>query len=786
MPSLKVTLGLSAAVVGLVAMLVFGQQSAPAQPPASPAAPASDDKIYAEKIKPYLEVYCNSCHNSERNAGGLALDIYLSTEHAKKDRKVWELVHQKITTGEMPPPKRKQQPTKDESAFVMNWIDTELTKVDCTAQKDPGRVTIRRLNRAEYNRTIRDLCGVDFNPADDFPSDDVGYGFDNIGDVLSMQPILLEKYMAAADKILNTAIVSLAGVRSEKQTLRPQQIQTTPRSAKLRDTLPNGRVLNRIELTTEGAAFIERQYFPADGEYALRVRAWGASADGTLPKLVIRVDGKEATTAEVKAPKDKPEWYEGKLKVTSGNHRFAVSLVNPHDDKSRILGVEAIEVEGPIGGGSKPLPASTQMILTSIPKVESQNVQSAREVISRFARRAYRRPVKPEEIERLMRLYEVAAKEGDPYEQAIKLPLKAVLFSPHFLFRIEDEPKAGQDIHQLTDHELATRLSYFLWSSMPDEELSRFADAGELRSPGVLEAQIRRMLADARSSALVENFAGQWLMLRNLRTHTPDTGTFRDWDDRLRDSMIRETEMFFEHIMRENRQVIEFIDADYTFVNDRLARHYGINGVRGPEFQQVKFPDKRRGGLTTMASILTVTSNPTRTSPVKRGKWVYENILGLNAPPPAPDVPELPPVGELKGTLRQQMEQHRANPSCAICHDKLDPLGFGLENFDAIGRWRDVDNKFPIDASGELPAGEQFSGPTEMRQVLKAKANGFRRCIAEKMLTYAVGRGLEYYDKCALDEILAKLSKGDDRFVSLVVAIVESDPFQKRRGKRSE
>jgi hypothetical protein len=321
---------------------------------------------------------------------------------------------------------------------------------------------------------------------------------------------------------------------------------------------------------------------------------------------------------------------------------------------------------------------------------------------------------------------------------------------------------------------------------MPDEELFKLAEKNELRKPGTLEIQVKRMLKDPKSRALSENFAGQWLQLRNIKTLAPDKGYYPGWDDALRDGMVREAELFFEYVVQNDRSVLEFLDADYAFVNDRLAKHYGIPNVTGAEFRKVQLPDNRRGGVVTMASTLTVTSNPTRTSPVKRGKWILENILGTPPPPPAPDVPELPPTGELKGTLRQQMEQHRANPSCASCHAKLDPLGFGLENFDGIGGWRTTDNKQPIDASGVLPDGAKFDGPAEMRKVLLGKSDLFRRCLAEKLLTFGLGRGLEYYDKCAVDDIVKAMQANQDRFSALVLAIVQSDAFQKRKGKRTE
>jgi hypothetical protein len=775
-----------------------------ADPPGAPtsantrpaSASAAPDDTFQTTILPFLKTYCLECHNGSKAAGGLTLDGYQSELHARKNRKDWVTVQHLLAAGEMPP-KKKKQPTKAETEFILNWIENTLTKVDCGQPQDPGRVTLRRLNRAEYNNTIRDLCGVDFKPAEDFPSDDVGYGFDNIGDVLSLQPILLEKYMAAADKILDTALTLPPRPVKVVQTFRPQQIETTPPGAKTRTTGANGRRIDKIVLTSDGHARLPQSYnFTDEGDYALRFTGWGTRVGGEFPKVVIRVDGREVGTVTVDAPQEKPRAYEAKGRFTAGEKRVAVAFLNPHEEKATIFshqfkvarqfGVVDIQVEGPFNSVPRPDPASVKLLLASRPGDTVSKTAAAEAVLREFARRAYRRPVKPAEITRLMRLFEIAAAQSEPFEKAVRLPMKAVLCSPHFLFRIEDDPKDPDGVRTLNDFEFATRLSYFLWSTMPDEELFRLAEKGELRKPAVLDAQVKRMLRDPKSRALSENFAGQWLQLRNLKTLAPDKGYFPAWDDALGTAMAREAELFFEHIVRNDRSVLEFLDADYTFVNDRLAKHYGIPGVSGSDFRQVQLPDGRRGGIVTMASTLTVTSNPTRTSLVKRGKWILENVLGTPPPPPAPDVPELPPTGELKGTLRQQLEQHRENPSCAVCHAKLDPLGFGLENFDGIGGWRDLDNKQKVDSSGVLPDGAKFSGPAELRKVLLGKSELFRRCLAEKMLTFGLGRGLEYYDKCAVDEVVRKASAGGDRFSAVVLAIVQSDPFQKRKGKRSE
>lgn len=781
-------------VVGASAGFVAGKLTCRATPVAaspwmepdkSDTPKAAGDQAFKEKIQPFLKTYCNSCHNSEKAAGGVVLDVYMNEAHARKDRKVWVQIQQTVQLGEMPPKKAKAQPKPEARQAFVDWIDITLTKIDCTGPKDPGRVTMRRLNRAEYNNTVRDLLGVDFKPANDFPSDDVGYGFDNIGDVLSMQPLMIEKYMTAADKVLDASLPALEPVRSVLQVYRPQNLPVTPRSAKIREKNDRGRDIDRIALMEEGKAYIDRFNFPAEGEYVLRTRASSRSFGGEAPKLAFRVAGKDVGSLIVDATNAKV--FETKIRMTAGEKRVEVAFINPAaDKKSRVLYIDTLEIEGPLGGAIPPMPEHAKSLLASLPKHENEKAAIARTILGAFATKAFRRPVKAGEIERLMKLFEMANGRGDHFTQALKLPMKAILVSPHFLFRIEEDPPIPTDVKVINEFELATRLSYFLWSSMPDSELYSLAAKGELRKPGMLAIQVKRMLKDPKSEALTENFAGQWLMLRSIGSVTPDKSTFPKWDEALRKSAIRETELFFEHIVKEDRSVLEFLDANYSFLNERLARHYSVAGINGSDFRKVTLPDRRRGGIVTQTSILLVTSNPTRTSPVKRGKWVYENILGLTAPPPAPDVPELPPTDQIKGTVRQVLEQHRSNPSCASCHVKLDPLGFGLENFDAIGTWRDTENKIKVDASGVLPDGTKFNGPEELKKTLLGKADQFRRCLAEKLTTYALGRGLEYYDKCVLDDLQLKLKQGGDKFSALVLGIVESDPFQKRRGQRRE
>lgn len=590
---------------------------------------------FAEHAKPIFSAYCIGCHGGDEPEGEFNLESFGKDVNVATDHDLWIRVAEVIRSGTMPP-EDEPQPTAEERSEVLGWLEPALAAIDCRRVSQPGRVTIRRLNRSEYNNTIRDLVGVEFKPADDFPADDVGNGFDNIAQVLSLSPLLMEKYLDAAEEIVTRLL--------QDERLR----------AELFNGLPEG-------------------------------------ADTELTKT--------------------------------------------------------------------------------------------RAVLERFATRAFRRPVTASEVDRLLELANLVHGE-DPWSR-LKLPLQAVLASPHFLFRIELDQHSG-DLDQprlLNDYELATRLSYFLWSTMPDAELMELAASNRLHEDEVLQRQVTRMLADEKASALVENFAGQWLELRNLDKMTPDPEEYPSFDEALREAMRTETEMFFASLVRNDRSILDLIDADYTYVNERLAKHYGIPDVTGEEFREVKLADPRRGGVLTQASILTLTSNPTRTSPVKRGKWILENILGAPPPPPPAGVEELREgeEAELLGTLRERMEQHRTNPSCAVCHRTMDALGFGFENFDGIGAWRDRDGRFEIDASGELPGDQSFQGPAELRQILKTTREGqFTRCLVEKMLTYALGRALESYDRCTIDQIIEKLVENDYRFSTLIAGIVESEAFRMR------
>src|SRR5437762_1620127 len=740
------------------------------------------DAAFQTRVKPLLGKYCFGCHG-EMKKGELELRVYTDEASVLRGRKTFAKVVKNLQAHEMPPEK-KPQPTLEERELITAWIQSEIFKCDCD-HPDPGRVTIRRLNRAEYNNTIRDLVGVDFQPADDFPADDSGYGFDNIGDVLSLPPVLLEKYLAAARKILNKAIIT---------DLKPRPVQHFDADA-LEGTAPGESLGEGIKrLGREGNIFASVK-FPHDGEYVLRAKAYGEQAGPEPARMSFSLDDQELTKFDVKAEEPAPEIYELRMQVWAGAHKFAAEYLNnyrnPNDPnpktRDRNLVIHYLEVDDTDPSRPVVLPESHQRIFFRHPTPQTK-METARQIIGRFATRAFRRPVLKEEVDRLLKLFALADTNGESFEKSVQVALEAALVSPYFLFRgeLQPEPNNPGAVHPVDEFALASRLSYFLWSSMPDDELFGLAGRKALRKN--LEAQVRRMLEDRKARALVDNFAGQWLQIRNLKLAAPDNKLFPEFDDALRAAMAKETELFVAEIAQHNRSVLEFLDADYTFVNGRLAGLYGIKNFSGDDFQRVSLKWTHRGGILTQASILTITSTPTRTSPVKRGKWVLENLLGTPPPPPPPDVPELKEgQAALTGTLRQRMEQHRENPICASCHARMDPIGFGLENFNGIGRWRDQEGEFAIDPAGRLVTGETFSGPDDLKTILiKRKREDFVHCLTEKMLTYALGRGLEYYDKCAVDQVTKRLAKGRYRFSTLILEIVKSTPFEMRRGMQPQ
>ncbi len=619
---------------------------------------------WEQTLVPFLGRYCGDCHSGDEPSAGIDF-LSAASDRARvlRNHRTWERALGMLARQQMPPASQPQ-PTDAERERVRHIIATALDAT-CRGEVDPGRVTLRRLNRTEYQNAVEDLFGFRYEAAGEFPADDVGYGFDNIGDVLSLSPLLFEKYLDAAEKITRRAL--------------PSDPAAQPRSqyASVRDAL----------------------------------------------------------------------------------------LKRPSSD-------EAWET-------------------------------NAQDILVAVGSRAFRRPLRKPELRRLLDMVVIAGGEGRSFEDAVQVALQAILISPYFLFHVVEDPpittarpETKRDDRQKTDQgfpveplngfELASRLAFFLWSRPPDDELFEIAGTGGLRDPTILEAQVLRLLHDDRALALAENFAAQWLQLRRLESLRPDPTRFPAVDAALRRDMRRETELFFDAIARGGGTLLDLLDSDFSFVNAKLAAHYGVDGVDGEAFRRVRLAGTVRGGLITHASVLTLTSNPTRTSPVKRGKWILEQILGTPPPPPPPLVKELDEDDDAvaAATLRERLEQHRADPACASCHEQMDPLGFALENFDAVGVWRERDGKFPIDASGTLPDGAFVNGPRDLKALLTQRPRDFARALAEKMLTYALGRGLEYYDYCALERIVAGVESADYRFSQLVLEISKSVPFQMRRGRR--
>ncbi len=769
--------------VGIIAWVLWPVGGGQSLASADEAAKATQVD-YQTEIQPFFKQYCFDCHGADTQEAGLELHREVALADILKNRKAWDKVYQHVKIGAMPP-SSSTQPKAEEREKVVAWLDHSLHFVDCTGGADPGRVTIRRLNRAEYNNTIRDLVGVDFDPAKDFPADDVGYGFDNNGDVLSIQPLLVEKYLNAAEQIAERAIPTSFPDSLDK-TITGQQMQ--PSNKVTVNDLPNDAVI----LITACSVSTELQITRA-GEYTVEIRS-GATPfkpNSGGAKMEVRLDGKKLREIEVNATRDKTQANSLKMELTKGKHELVLAFTNDEYAQEgkktydRNLIVERLKVTGP-KFTPHDLPPLQKALIAHRPAQDGNYEDAARQNLKPLLRRAFRRPVNDGEVERFVRFAKIAQDRQESFERAMQIALQAVLVSPQFLFRTEDPASAGPAPRAISDHELAVRLSYFLWSSMPDEELFKLANQGQLHQNEILTAQVDRMLADPKSTALVENFAGQWLALRKLFSEevSPDPDQFPDFNNQLRADMATETKLFFGSVLKENRSLVDLIDAKYSFVNERLAKLYGLPNIMGDEFRRVEFTDGRHAGVLTQASVLTLTSYPTRTSPVKRGEWILANILGDEPPPPPPVVPALEETQKSNPnlTFRQQLELHRKDPGCASCHNQMDDLGFGFENFDAIGRWREQDGEHPVDSSGTLSSGQKFNGPIELVTILKARQGEFARCLSEKMLTFALGRGLEYYDKCAVDAIVKNVESDQYRLTAVIKGVVNSDPFRKRRG----
>ena len=736
-------------------------------------------------------VYCYGCHAAPNAPGGVNL-LALDENNLNKDPVLWEKVLRKMRTREMPPAGAARPDAATYDAMA-SFIESERERW-AELNPNPGRPTLHRLNRTEYANAVRDLLALEIDAAELLPADDIGYGFDNIGDVLTVSPLLLERYLSAASKVSRAAIGD-ASMPVEFQTYDvPHGLAQVDR---MNASMPFG--------SRGGSSF--RHRFPVDGEYVISVKLQTGRFDQVLGlererRLDVRIDGERlgrftiaanTRAGQIHGAEEGPDSHlQVRVPVKAGTRTISAAFVKdtvlpegivlPDREQAFFEGVGSISVAGPYkvaGAGATP---SRERIFICRQASASEERPCAEKIIASIARRAYRRPISDNDLPQLLKLYEDGAKRGG-FDAGIQLALQKILVSPEFIFRIELDPEdaAPGSVHRVSDIELASRLSFFLWSSIPDDELLAVAERGELKNEAVLEQQVKRMLADPRSRSLVTNFAGQWLFLRNIARIQPDPAAFPNFDDNLRDALGQETELLIESMLREDKSVGDLLDSDYTFVNERLARHYGIEGVYGTEFRRVPVSDSKRRGLLGHASILTVTSYPNRTAPTIRGKWVLEQLLGTPPPPPPPNVPTLAEGKATQDmTMRERMELHRTNPACAACHRMMDPMGFALENFDGLGRWRDTAGAVRIDASGALPDGTTFDGPGELREILLSKKDMFVETFTERLLTYALGRGVEPYDQPIVRKIAREAKADDQRWSSIILGIVKSVPFQMR------
>jgi hypothetical protein len=742
--------------------------------------------------------FCVGCHNSTLRTAGLALDTLQATG-VPANAATWEKVIRKLRGGTMPP-QGSARPDAATYQALATWLETRIDEA-ARVRPQPGRVpAIHRLNRAEYSNAIRDLLAVEIDAAAFLPPDDSGFGFDNIADVLSVSPMLTERYLSAALKISRLAVGD--------STIRPAT-DTFEVNKYLKQ---DDRVSDDLPFGSRGGAAI-RYYFPVDGNYVVKIffdrtydgRVRGLSEphtlevrlDGTKVQEItvggpeasgrggrnVSIDGSEVRFSATAGPKIVAVSFVKKASRAEGMRRpfYAVTSYEYAGDVTLPPAIGSVELRGPYdvtGPGESP---SRQRIFTC----HDANDRCARQILSTIARRAFRRPVTDRDIDPLMNFYRAGAGgHAAGLTAGVEAALRRILVSPDFLFRTEQDLAGAKPGHaySISDLELASRLSFFLWSSIPDDQLLDAAARGELRQPLVLERQVRRMLADSRSRALVANFAAQWLWVRNIRLHQPDPIVFPEFDENLRQALEREIQLFLDSQIRDDRGIPELLTADYTFVNERLARHYGIPKVYGSHFRRISLPDDARRGLLGKAGLLTVTSYPNRTSPVFRGKWLLENVLGAPPPPPPPDVPALQENdgGRVPRSVRERMELHRSNPTCASCHKVMDPLGFALENFDGIGRWRANEGGRPIDPTGVLADGARVDGPGSLREALLARREEFVFTVASKLLTYATGRGAEYYDAPAIRKIVRDAAGDDYRWSSMILGIARSVPFQNR------
>jgi mono/diheme cytochrome c family protein len=793
----KISIILTGVVLSALSLAATGaQQRVPEPTQAGQTAPAA-----------VLKTYCVTCHNDRAKTGGLTFE-HADLTDIPKGAQTWEKLIRKVRAGMMPPPgmPRPDKATLDSfSAFFETSLDQAAV-----LKPQPGRATVHRLNRTEYANAIRDLLALDVDATALLPPDDESSGFDNIADVLNVPPSLMERYLSASWNISRAAVGNPA-------------ITASTTTYRVRPDLSQDQHIEGMPLGTRGGILVQHT-FPLDGEYTIKVRLWRNTFDlmrgiEDPHDIEIAMDGARLQLVHVGGKQDFATMSENpgtfgadldkrlsvRIPVKAGmhtitaatvlrSHAVADNLIRPYIrttiDGLDITGdpsIDRVTIEGPYGQVGSGDTESRRKIFICKPASPKDETACATKILSALGRMAYRKPLSEASLTTLMDFYQKGRANNANFDSGIETALQFILTSPEFLFRFEPDPAntASNAVYRLDDFALASRLSFFLWSSIPDDQLLTVATQGKLKDPVVLQQQIKRMLADKRSSALIANFAEQWLFLRNLKTTVPDLEAFPDFDDNLRRAMKEETTLFIDSIMREDRSVVDLLNADYTFVNERLARHYGMPNIYGSQFRRVTVPSEARRGLLGQASILTITSYPNRTSPVQRGKWILTNLLGVPPSPPPPNVPPLEENAEngKVRSLRERMEQHRKDAVCAGCHKSMDPIGFALENFDAVGHWRVKDEAGKIDPSGTLFNGAALDGAVGLRQELVKQKDIFVGVMTEKMLTYALGRGLEYYDMPAVRKIDQNMRNNNYRFSSLVAGIVTSTPFQMKEAK---
>jgi mono/diheme cytochrome c family protein len=783
----SLSMGLAASTV-LAGAVFFTAVPVPAQ--------NSSTATAANAHRDTLQLYCVGCHSGPTPFAGLSLEP-LDFAKLEENGEIWEKMIRKLRDRQMPP---AGMPKPDDATMqaLIKYVETGRDRLSET-NPNPGRTTLHRLNRTEYANVIRDLLALEIDVNDLLPADDIGYGFDNIGDVLSVSPFLMERYLATAAKIARTAV-------GDPSMPVNYQTYVVPHALKQID-----RLSENTPVGSRGGTAV-RHRFPVDGEYEISVgQARNRNDDwlgmGKERKLDVRLDDQRVAMFTIVANVQAAVVGRGtapdahlkiRVPVKAGTRELVATFLKDtviqegiidreRDDVSRTYfeGVGTVTVTGPYdiqGPGATP---TRDKIFNCRPTGASDEQACAEKILSNLARRAYRRPIAADDMPQLLALYRQGAQNGG-FEAGVKLGLQKILVSPEFLFRAElDPPNAAPgSVYKISDVELASRLSFFLWSSMPDDELLAVAESGRLSDKAVLQGQVKRMLADPKVKELAKNFAGQWLFVRNIARITPDQTSFPNFDENLRQAFEQEMELLLDSQVREDRPIADLLNVDYTYTNERLAQHYGIKGIYGPEFRRITLTDPNRHGLLGKAAVLTVTSYPNRTAPTIRGKWVLQQVLGTPPPPPPPNVPSLKDDQTTKNlTMRQRMELHRSNPTCAACHRMMDPLGFALENFDGLGQWRETVGygTDKIDSSGALPDGTTFDGPAGLRNVLMTKKDMFVETFTEQFLTYALGRGVEQYDHPVLRKITREAASDNHRWSSIILGIVNSTPFQMRR-----